>query len=118
MDERLSTQDVLARNLKYLMAQRGWNQVETARRARVDQKTISNILAARKKAKIDIVDSIAKAFGLNGWQLILPRLIDDISGETSIAKVYEKFLQSSAEGKRHILSVAEREADYNTREAS
>lgn len=117
MDERLPTKTILARNLAYLMKDRGWNQKETARRAGVDQKVISYIINERKSPGVDTVDSIAAAFGLNLWHLIMPTLIEDLSSDTSIRDVYEAFSKASSEGRRHIRQVAEREAEYN-KEAS
>lgn len=117
MDERQPTKAILARNLAFLMKDRGWNQKETARRAGVDQKVISYILNERKSPGVDTVESIAAAFGLNLWHLIMPTLIEDLSGDTSIRNVYDAYFRASKEGRRHILGVAEREAEYN-KEAS
>ena len=113
MDKRQPTKAILARNLRHLMKDRGWNQKETARRAGVDQKTISNILNQKKTPGLDVVESIATAFGLNLWHLILPTLIDDLSIETSISKVYDAYFKAGPEGRQHILQVSEREAEYN-----
>jgi len=118
MEDRQPTAKVLARNLHYLMEDRGWTQAETAKRAGCDQKTISNILNEKKISKLDLVDSIAKAFGLHPWPLILPSLIDDLENGSSVADLYRSYFKSSREGRQHIISVAEREAEYNTREAS
>lgn len=113
MEERLSTTAILARNLDHLMKDRGWTQVETAKRARVDQKTISNILNQKKTPGLEVVESIATAFGLNLWHLILPSLIDDLNGGGSIRAVYDAYFKASREGRQHIIQVAEREAEYN-----
>lgn len=113
MDERTPTKTVLARNLRHLMRSRKWNQAELSKRSKVSQRTISNILTNEKVPTLDTVDKIASAFGLNLWHLIMPKLIEDLESDTSIRLVYEQFFQANDQGKHFILSVAEREADYN-----
>jgi transcriptional regulator with XRE-family HTH domain len=93
------------------MDQRSWTQVETAKRAHVDQKVISYILRKQKTPGLDVVDKIAAAFGLNLWHLIMPTLIDDLSGPTSIKDLFEDFVASDPEGKRIIAQLAHREAE-------
>lgn len=113
MDERTATKTVLARNLRYLMGDRGWDQVDLAKKSGVSQKTVSNILNEMKVPGLDTVDKLAGAFGLNLWQLIMPGLVDDLRSPTSIREVYEAFRKTNDKGKEFILSVAEREAEYN-----
>jgi len=111
MDERPATKTVLARNLRHLMEDRRWDQLTLAKKSGVSQKTISNILRQEKVPTLDTVESIAQAFGLNLWHLIMPTLVDDLQSQTSIRSVYNAFIKSSERGKAFILTVAEREAD-------
>jgi transcriptional regulator with XRE-family HTH domain len=105
--------EVLARNLAFLMQLRGWKQVETAKRAGVDQKVISYVLNQKKTPGLDVVDKIAAAFGLNLWHMIMPTLPEDLTSPTSIREVYEDFFRSDPAGREHIAQVAHREAEYN-----
>lgn len=116
MEKRPRTEDSLATNLRYLMKLRGWTEEEVSRRTRgrVSQKTINNILHKRYRVKSDTADDIAEAFGLAGWLLIMPNLVRDIESGGTIAKLIESYLDSSDEGKRLILNLAEREAKTRT----
>ena len=98
--------EVLSRNLAFLMALRGWNQVETAKRAHVDQKVISYVLRQAKTPGLDVVDKIAAAFGLNLWHLIMPTLPDDLTAPTSIREIYDEFFACDSEGKKLIAQIA------------
>lgn len=91
------TLQVLAENLERLMAEREEYKTQTkvAKKAKVDQTTVSRILQAlpakvaeakRKAAEsgelgmkyhepsIDKIEAIAKVFDLDAWQLLLPGL--------------------------------------------
>lgn len=113
MDQRPPTTSILAKNLAYLMDKREWDTVQCAKQVGIDQKTIWNILNEKKKPTVETVDKIASAFGLSSWHLILPHLIEDLEGETSIRKLYDDYFASGPNGKRFIASVAERERDLH-----
>jgi hypothetical protein len=115
---RLSTRQSLSRNLRYLLAkhQMSYRDLATKTRGAVSPKTVGNMVNEVGAATIDSVEAVAQVFGLNGWHLIAPELIDDLNGNTSIRHLYETYMASSPEGRRHIIRVAEREAEYETRE--
>lgn len=65
---------VLRRNLKALMAsKRGpTTQMELRRKSGVAQATIGRILSDDgENARIETIDKIAKAYGFQGWQLLV-----------------------------------------------
>lgn len=105
----------MARNLHALMELHGYKQEPLAEKAGVSQRTIGNMLDPEGPAtRIDNVDAVAAVFGLDGWHLIMPNLIEDlIDGSSGIAETIRNYLQASEDGKRHILRIAEREAEYN-----
>lgn len=117
MKSRPKTRDTLARNLAYLMdhQQDGyWSQEKVATKAGVSQRTVSNMLNPDSHSpKLESVDMVARAFGLEGWHLILPNLIDDLQSDTSIRKIYDAYVEANTEGRRHIQRVAEREAEFH-----
>lgn len=107
----------LARNLAYLLKKHelSYRDLSEKTGGEVSPKTISNMINAVGSSNIDKVDAIAAVFGLSGWHLIAPNLIGELNDDGSgIRILYESFLQSSAEGRRHIIRVAEREAEYST----
>lgn len=114
--KRISTRESLARNLKHLLEINGMSYRDVAGKTggAVSAKTIGNMVNSVGGANIDSVEAVAAVFGLNGWHLIAPDLISDLSGETSVRRLYESYMQSDGAGRRHILRIAEREAEYQT----
>jgi len=103
----------LAANINGLMERRNWVQHDLAKAAGIAQRTVSNLCNPDGPSpKLDIVDAVAAAFGLEGWHLILPNLLTDLDGESSVAKLVADFESADKSGKRHVLRVAEREAEY------
>lgn len=84
-------------------------------RGAVSQRTIANILAKEKIPRIDTVDEIAGAYGLSGWHLISPTLIDDLHQSPTIRALLSNYAKASEEGRRIIDQIAEREASYGSR---
>jgi transcriptional regulator with XRE-family HTH domain len=111
--KRPKPRETLARNINALMTRRNMVQHDLARASGVSQRTVSNLCNPDGPSPtLDSVDAVAAAFGLEGWHLIMPTLIDDLSGDTTIAGLFDAYSHATAEGKRHILRVAEREAEF------
>lgn len=75
-----SINQVLARNLAFWMSEAGLTQTALAKRAEVDQKTISNYLNPKQRvagskgkepsAKLTELSKIARALAIDVWQLL------------------------------------------------
>lgn len=66
---------MLAQNVKALLAHKDGpnNQSELFRKSKVAQATIGRILGAHgENARIETVERIARAYGLEAWQLLVP----------------------------------------------
>ena len=113
MDERTPTKRVLSRNLRHLMKMRDWTQQDLSKKSGVSQRTISNMLTEEKVPTLDTVDKVAAAFGLNLWHMIMPKLVEDLENGSSIRGLIDDYFGSDPAGKRLILQVADREAEYN-----
>lgn len=91
----------------------GLKQEGLAKRAGVSQRTVGNMLNAKGPSpKLDSVDKVARAFGLEGWHLISPVLLDDLKSGGSLGRLFDSYLKSSTTGRQHIQRVADREAEY------
>ncbi len=67
--------DVLAQNLRSLMASHADLASQSAlhKKSRVAQATIGRILRdGGENARIETVEKLARAFGLEGWQMLVP----------------------------------------------
>lgn len=75
-DLLMDMKHVLADNLKRLMAHRYGeeNQSELARESKVSQATIGRIMRQEVSAGVVNIAKLARAFGLNAWQLTVPDL--------------------------------------------
>lgn len=112
MSTRPNPRDTLSANVKQLMTLRGWTQMDLAQYANIAQKTVSNILNARSDIQLDILDKIARAFGLNLWHLIMPNLPDDLAQSTKLDRLLNHYLNASPEGREML----DRLAAYTDRE--
>lgn len=108
-----STKEVFANNLRHLMRLTGWTQTELAKHSGISQKSISNILSGSQAPTIETAESLAQAFGLEGWHLIMPGLPSDLVSSPSIEKLMKNFASASTEGRKMISIIAEREAAYH-----
>lgn len=109
---RARTETNLSRNLRYLLRTKNWSEAELSRRSGVAQKTVNNAVNGVYQTKVETCEQLAKPFGLTGWLLIHPKLIDNIEGGSTITKLIQAYMNSSEEGQRVILGIAEREAAY------
>ena len=110
---RHHTRVYLAKNLSYLMSTHELSLRDVAARTNgeVSWKTVGNMLNTGG-CSIDKVEAVAAVFGLEGWHLVMHNLISDLQGETSIRELYESYLKASPEGRRHIIRIAQREAEF------
>ncbi len=68
------TRKILAGNVKKLMDNSPdlASQGKVHRRGKISQSTVDRILGAETSAQIDTVDKVARAFGVEAWQLLHP----------------------------------------------
>lgn len=111
--QRPKTQETLARNLRHLMNLREWTEQDVADHSGVSQKTVNNCLNKNYKSKVETVDQIASAFGLDGWHLILPNLVQDLESGGRLAKLITDWSDSSNDGRDAIQGLAARESKFN-----
>ncbi|SFB19817.1 SOS-response transcriptional repressor LexA (RecA-mediated autopeptidase) [Azotobacter beijerinckii] len=80
-----STRQVLANNLKFLMAGSAelGTQTRLSERSGVGQTTVGRILRNETDAGVETVESLARVFKLTASDLIDPGLIRSLSGESS-----------------------------------
>jgi hypothetical protein len=102
------TRLVVADNLRDLLDGCGWSEHQLARRARIAQKTINNVLNRRSACSIETLDALARPFGLAGWHLMirdLPAAIADAPGKFTLV---DDWLASDPDGRNLIALLARR----------
>ncbi len=105
-----STRDNLVTNVRWLMNEAGWTQVELAERSGVSQTAISKVLRGEMIPTIEFAEKLASAFGLSGWHIIMPDLPGDLLRNGTLEQLFRDFLASSSSGRQFISQVATREA--------
>jgi transcriptional regulator with XRE-family HTH domain len=107
--KRPRTRETIARNLRILMDRSSWSQRDMAAKSGVSQRQISNILQSSSSCSTETADALAKAFGLEGWHLMLPRLPLDLVHSTSIQKLVIAYTNASETTRAYMDSIVERE---------
>lgn len=74
MNMSTETRETLARNVRIAMGLRGMKQKDLERKAKVSQKTVSNVLNCRQSTQLDIVSKLSAALALKPHQLLSPDL--------------------------------------------
>lgn len=113
MNADMRARQAIARNLQTLMADREWSQAQVAARAGCAQKSISNLLKPDRygDVKLELVESVARAFGLELWHMLLPDLPPHLLKDRAIPSLIGAFAAVDDGAREHILSTARREAE-------
>lgn len=94
------------------MLKTGIKLAQLERDTGVSARMIRFILDGERKPSVEIADAIASGFGLTGWQMLLPNLIDDLKNSKQLELLVQMFVDAPEDGKEYILRVAEHEAKY------
>lgn len=108
---------VLAENLAELLQKTGWSGPELASRAKIDRKSVNNMLNGRYDPRPEKVDAVATAFGLTGWLLLRAGtgkayVADEISNIERLIDVYNA---ATSEQRATIMRVAEMAGPYTAK---
>lgn len=78
---KLVPTEIISKNLRALMIDSGMakkdgepNQSTLAKRSGADQRTIGRVLARELSPTVDMLEKLARAFGLHAWQMLIPDL--------------------------------------------
>ena len=99
------------RNLKMLMDKTGADVRDVSRKSGVPIRTIYSYIRQERTPTVDNADAIGRAFGLTGWQMILPNLKADLVKSGALEKLIADYQAATTEGRQSISRVAETEAE-------
>lgn len=108
---------VVADNLRALMDQRAWSQTDVANKARVSQRHISNMLNRKTSASFETLNSVAAAFGIPGWLMMIDGLSLDLLDSQRIPLLVNRFRASGPDDRDLVERMAERGAAHNSEPA-
>jgi transcriptional regulator with XRE-family HTH domain len=86
-----------------------------AKEARIDSKSVTNMLNAKHNPNLDNVEAVARVFGLTSWQLIRHNFEADAPTAEQIDGLIQRFYDSDAEHRRTIMQVAEMAGQYKAK---
>lgn len=97
-------------NLRMLMVETGLDVDEVSRRSGVPKRTVYSYVREERTPSIENAEAIGGAFGLTGWQMILPNLRADLARSGALDKLIQDYSAASEDGRRSISRVADTEA--------
>ncbi len=109
MGENKSIRSVLWANVRALMINRYGeeNLNRLAREAKLGPGTASRIKEARTSVGLNVIDKIARTFGVEPWQLIAPGMDDE-----KFLDVLKAWQDTDGRGRRMLLSAAAGAAEH------
>lgn len=107
MTSKKSAKDILAANLRMLMNTAKHSEAALAKLAGVDPTTINNILNRNNAAKIDSVQAVAKAYGLDTWKLLVENMAEAVGHNGELGTIISAYAKTDETGRHSILKVAE-----------
>ncbi len=109
---RESTRTIVVNNLKSLMTEFGIQKQDLPKKSGVSSRMVSYILAGERTPSIEILDKLASAFGITGWQLMVPNLHASLVRNGRLEKLIQSYVEIAEEGRELIDRVAQRETEY------
>lgn len=113
MQKKPRPADVFRTNLKGLLDRTGMKVTQLERDTGVSSRMIRFILDGERKPTVDMAEAIAHGFGLTGWQMLLPNLLDDLVNSHQLELLIQLFVDTPADGRDYVLRVAEKESKYS-----
>jgi hypothetical protein len=109
-----SPRHILQRNLQSLIRTTGITAPEIARRAKppVDRKTVNNYVNSRADPRPDLVEAIARGFGLTAAVLLSENFQPEMAKDGNLRKLLEFYANATENGRESILRVAEMAAHH------
>jgi transcriptional regulator with XRE-family HTH domain len=97
----------LAKNLKALVEMQGLSAYQVAELAKVDPKTVYNLLKGSFDPRLSIVEKLANAFGLTSWQILAADFEAKPPDSKQVLTLLEHYSTAKEEGRKAIMQVAE-----------
>lgn len=103
---------MLAKNLKALMKDSDLTPEKLSKECggTPSGRMVSYILKSERVPSVQVAEALAHAFGIEGWQLLLPSLEIKLARDNKLSKLIQNYSSSSPEGRNYIDKIAEYEA--------
>ena len=89
------------------METQGLSAPQVAEMAKVDRKTVNNLVNSRFDPRMTLVEKVANVFGLTTWQLLAHDFEANRPDSKQVLALLEHYATAKEDGRRAILQVAE-----------
>lgn len=105
--------EIVASNLRALMDKREWSQTDLAKKSKVSQRHLSNMLNRKTGASFETLHAVGSAFGIPGWLLMVERLSVDLLDSQKVPLLVASYRDAGPDGQELVTRLADREAVHN-----
>lgn len=104
---RIPPRQRLARNLRALMKVQGLGTGFVAERAKIDPKSLNNMINARFDPRLSQVEKVASVFGFTAWQILAYDFEGKPPDSVQTVRLLEHYTKAQDDGRKAIMQVAE-----------
>lgn len=104
---RIPLRQRLARNVRALATRDKLSGHQIAGKAKLDPKTVNNMLRAGHDPRLTHVEKVAEVFGLAAWQLLALDLESNPPDSDKVVTLLERYSAAKDDGRKAIMQVAE-----------
>jgi transcriptional regulator with XRE-family HTH domain len=97
----------LAQNLRALIDMQQLSAPKVAGLAKVDPKTMNNLLHGRFDPRLSLVEKVANVFGLSAWQLLAADLRTKHFDSVQVVRLLDHYSNAKDSGRDAIMQVAQ-----------
>lgn len=111
MAKRPNTAAVFVANMKALLESTGMSTTDLAKTSGVSLRMVNYILTGERKPSAEVADAIGRAFGVTGWQMLIPSLNVDLARRGKLEQLVERYSVADEQAQDYIDLIAKREAN-------
>jgi transcriptional regulator with XRE-family HTH domain len=105
--EPVNPRQRLAQNLTALMKAQELSSVRVGNLAKVDPKTVNNLMHGRFDPRLSLVEKVANVFGMSAWQLLATDFSAQRVDSIQVMRLLERYSKASEDVRAAIMQVAQ-----------
>lgn len=104
----MGTREILAANIRLLIAADSLSQDQLAKKSGLGQRTISNLIRPETghMPRIDVIERLADALRVEAWRLLLPDMTVELLRGNGLAEVVHSYVEADERGRGSLESVS------------
>ena len=105
--QRVPPRTRLARNLRAMLNLQGLSPITVADHAKIDRKSMNNLLNARFDPRLSLVEKVANVFGMTTWQLLATDMEVRPPATTQVVELLEHYTKADDDGRKAVMQIAQ-----------